>query len=178
MDYFVSGLLNDFVHEFSRHKKLADRAMAGLSDEAFFHAPGGSVNSVAIIAKHLGGNLISRWTNFLTTDGEKPDRNRDGEFKLVAGDTRVSLLAKWDKGWQTLFDSVGTLVDADLGRNVTIRGEAHTVQQAILRAATHSAYHVGQILYLCRLLSPDSPWLTVPPGESGSHRASYLRSGN
>jgi uncharacterized damage-inducible protein DinB len=171
----MTSPLADFSHDFRRHKKLAEKAMAPLSEEAFFHRPGDQVNSIALIVKHLGGNLTSRWTDFLTTDGEKPGRDRDSEFQIKPEDTRAHLLAAWEKGWQTLFDSLEALTEKDLSRTVTIRGEAHTVFQALLRSATHSAYHVGQILYLVRLLQPASPWLTVAPGQSQAASRNYLK---
>jgi hypothetical protein len=159
-------LIQDLIFEFERHKKLADRAMVQLEDEQFFRRPGDLVNPVALIVKHLGGNLISRWEDFLTTDGEKPTRDRDAEFLLTKEDTRESLLAAWERGWTTLFDTVQSLHDADLDQTITIRGEGHTVRQALLRGMSHVAYHTGQILYLARMLQPASPWLTVPPGQS------------
>src|SRR5262249_2440446 len=134
-----------------------------------------SVNPVALIVK-LAGNLASRWTEFLTTDGEKASRDRDGEFRLTAQDTRPNLLAAWERGWLALFDTLQSLGDADLGRSVTIRGEEHTVRQALLRGLTHAAYHTGQILYVVRLLRPESPWLTVPPGQSSKDGGAYLQS--
>ena len=166
----------DFAHEYRRHKNLADRAMASLSDEAFFHRPAETVNPIALIVKHLAGNLVSRWTDFLTSDGDKPSRDRDNEFQLGPQDTRPNLMAAWERGWKTLFDALDGLTDADLGKTVMIREEKHTVRQALLRNATHTAYHVGQILYLARMLSPDSPWLTIAPGQSRTHsRGAYLR---
>jgi len=149
--------------------------MAGLDDEAFIRLPGEAVNSVALIVKHLAGNLRSRWTDFLTTDGDKPGRNRDGEFVLSEADTRAALMAAWEQGWQAILGTIGSLTEADLARTVTIRGEPHTVQQAVLRGTMHAAYHVGQILYLARLVNPAAPWLTIAPGASGVHRPGYLR---
>jgi uncharacterized damage-inducible protein DinB len=166
-------LLSDLTHEFRRHKKLADDALAALNDAAFFERPGAAVNPIALIVKHLAGNFRSRWTDFLTTDGDKPDRNRDNEFTLTESDTRTALLAAWDSGWQTLFETLGQLAESDLDRTVTIRGEPHTVAQALLRGATHTAYHVGQILYVARLVSPERRWLTIPPGGSGQHVPGY-----
>ncbi len=168
-------LLPNLLHEFRRHKDLADRAIASLDDEQFFRRPAEHANSVAIIVKHLGGNLRSRWTDLLTSDGEKPDRNRDGEFVIAAADTRASLTAAWERGWEAVLGTVAALREADLGRTVTIRGEPHAVLQALVRGLTHAAYHVGQVLYLARLLRPDSPWLTVPPGQSGAVRGGYLK---
>ncbi len=172
----MNNLLADLTHEFRRHKALADRAMAQLDDEQFFHRPGEAVNPIALIVKHLAGNLASRWSDFLTTDGDKPSRDRDGEFRLTEQDTRANLLAAWERGWQTLFDTLAGLQASDLEKTVTIRGEAHTVVQALLRGATHAAYHTGQILYVVRLLRPDVVWLTIAPGQSRSHqRGTYRR---
>jgi uncharacterized damage-inducible protein DinB len=165
----------DALHEFRRHKALADKAMAALSDEEFFHRPAPQVNSAAIIVKHLAGNLLSRWTDFLTTDGEKPTRDRDGEFILTPHDSRQDLLAAWDRGWQAAFDSLAALTDADLARTITIRGEPHTAAQAMVRGMTHAAYHVGQIMYLSRLLEPNSAWQTIAPGQSAQHQPSYRK---
>jgi uncharacterized damage-inducible protein DinB len=169
----MNELLPDALHELRRHKSLADRAMAALDDDQFFRRPAEHVNSVAIIVKHLAGNLLSRWTDFLTTDGEKPGRDRDGEFVIGPNDARASLFAAWEDGWQTLLGTLASLRESDLTRTVTIRGEKHTVHQALLRAMLHASYHVGQILYLVRLLRPDSDWLTIPPGQSRGQRGTY-----
>jgi uncharacterized damage-inducible protein DinB len=109
----------------------------------------------------------------LTSDGEKPDRDRDGEFVLAPADTRASLLAAWETGWGTLFDALAQLGPADLEKTIRIRGEPHTVAQALLRGLSHAAYHTGQILYLARLLHPEAPWLTIAPGRSRQHRPGY-----
>ena len=170
----MTDILKNFEHEFGRHKELADRAMAELSDEAFFARPADHVNSVAIIVKHLAGNLRSRWTDFLTSDGEKSDRNRDGEFVLTDQDTRANLLAAWERGWLAVFGAVAGLTEGDLEKKITIRGEPHTVFQALLRGLNHAAYHTGQILYVVRLLRPDSQWLTIAPGQSRTHDRRYL----
>jgi hypothetical protein len=131
------------------------------------------VNPIALIVKHLAGNLTSRWTDFLSSDGEKPTRDRDGEFRLTEQDTRPRLLAAWGAGWKVLFDTIAGLKESDLGKTVLIRGEAHTAYQALLRALTHAAYHVGQITYLTRLLRPDATWLTIPPGHSRGVQGGY-----
>ena len=172
----MEHLLADVRYELRRCKDLADRAMAHLDDGELFRRPAAHANPVAVIVKHLAGNLLSRWTDFLATDGEKPGRDRDGEFVLTAEDTRASLLAAWERGWQALFDTLDYLGSVDLDRSVTIRGEAHSVRQALLRGLSHASYHTGQILYLVRLWRPDSPWLTVPPGESRKERGGYLAS--
>jgi hypothetical protein len=127
------------------------------------------MNSVATILRHLGGNLQSRWTDFLTTDGEKPSRNRDSEFEDWPGD-RNSLLAFFETGWQTCRSTIELLTTEDLAKSVTIRGEAHTVPQAIERSITHTAYHVGQIMLISRIVHDGSwQWLTIKPGGSQQH---------
>ena len=163
----MDDFLQDLHHEFRRHKGLADRALAELDDAQFFHRPGPLVNPVALIVKHLGGNLVSRWTDFLTTDGEKQSRDRDSEFLLSESDTRVSLMASWERGWSVLFDTLASLKDSDLGRTVTIRGEPHTVLQAINRQLAHYSAHVAQIIFLAKHLR-SSHWksLSIPRGRS------------
>ena len=172
----MDELLTDMRHEFRRRKDLADRAMVQLSDQEFFRRPAGHVNPVALIVKHVAGNLVSRWTDFLTTDGEKATRDRDGEFLLTERDTRADLLAAWERGWKTLFDTLDGMTDADLGKKVTIRGEVHTVRQALLRGVLHVAYHTGQVLFLVRLLRRESTWLTIAPGQSRDQPGIYRRS--
>jgi uncharacterized damage-inducible protein DinB len=169
----MSDLLGDLGHEFQRHKVLAERALASLSDAQFFERPAPHVNSAAIIVKHLAGNLVSRWTDLLTTDGDKPTRDRDGEFVIKPDDTRAVLLAALERGWQAVFDTLDSLTVGDLEKTITIRGEPHTVLQALLRGLDHVAYHTGQILYLARLLAPEGPWLTIPPGQSRAARGGY-----
>jgi hypothetical protein len=171
----MDDFLADLRYEFRRHKGLADRAMGQLDDHDFFRRPGELVNPVALIVKHLAGNMASRWTDFLTTDGEKPTRDRDGEFLLTDGDTRENLMAAWERGWGVLFDTLAGLTEADLPTSVTIRGEAQSARQALLRGMSHVAYHTGQILYLVRLLKPDSAWQTVPPGRSREVPGAYRR---
>jgi len=171
----MDDFLADLRHEFQRHKGLAERAMAQLDDQAFFHRPGEQVNPVALIVKHLAGNMASRWTDFLTTDGEKLTRDRDGEFLLTDEDTRENLMAAWERGWGLLFETLAGLTDTTLPATVTIRGEPHSARQALLRGMSHVAYHTGQVLYLVRLLRPDSTWLTIPPGQSRGVPGGYRR---
>src|SRR5262245_53367645 len=171
----MNSFISDFRHDFRRHRQLAQRAMGQLDDDAFFRAPGEQVNPIALIVKHLAGNLLSRWTDFLTTDGDKPTRNRDNEFALGANDSRSHLIQQWNAGWSALEQTLDSLRESDLSKTITIRGEAHTVQQALLRGMSHVAYHVGQILYLVRLLKPDATWLTIAPGQSRQHKASYRK---
>jgi hypothetical protein len=171
----MDELLSDLLFEFRRHKGLADRAIAELADRQFFERPAEHVNPVALIVKHLAGNLVSRFSDFLTSDGEKPSRDRDTEFLLGEQDTRAELLAAWERGWETLFDTVQRLTRSDLEKTVTIRGEPHTVRQALLRGMSHAAYHTGQILYIVRLLRPDSTWLTMAPGTSRGASGGYRK---
>lgn len=148
------------------HRRMIDGVLKQLSDEELVRRPASGMNSVAVILRHLGGNLKSRWTDFLTTDGEKPNRNRDTEFEEWPGD-RASLIAFFDDGWQAWRASIESLTIDDIAKTVTIRGETHTVPQAIERALTHTAYHVGQIMLIARLCHDgDWQWLTVPPGGS------------
>jgi hypothetical protein len=169
----MDAVLPDLLHEFRRHRTLAERALHDLDDNAFFARPAPHVNPVAMIVKHLAGNLLSRWTDFLATDGEKPTRDRDGEFILTPLDTRERLMHHWSRGWDVLLETAGNLTDADLAKTITIRGEPHTVYQALIRALTHIAYHTGQVLYLVRLFKPNAPWQTIPPGQSAAHLPSY-----
>jgi uncharacterized damage-inducible protein DinB len=170
----MTDFLIHVAHEYRRHKDLAERAVAALDDAEFFHRPGAAVNPVALIVKHVAGNLRSRWADFLTADGDKPDRDRDAEFVLTEADTRASLLAAWEQAWVVTFDNLSALTPADLDWVVTIRGEPHGVMQAILRNLTHTTYHVGQILYVARMLRPDAEWQTIPPGGSREHKPAYL----
>jgi uncharacterized damage-inducible protein DinB len=172
----MSSLLQALEHEFRRHQSLADKGIAQLEGNLFFARPAPHVNSAAVIVKHLSGSMHSRWTNFLTSDGEKPDRDRDAEF-AVGAETRAELLADWDRGWAALYEAMAGLTDADLERTVFIRNEPHTVLQALLRGLSHATYHVGQILYLARLANPEGEWLTIPPGKSKEPRLGYLATG-
>lgn len=171
----MEAFLQDSLHEFRRYKSLAENALAELSDDDFFHRPAAHVNSPAIIVKHLAGNLQSRWNDFLATDGEKPSRDRDGEFEISGDESRETLMAAWDAGWTALFGSLGELGSDNLRISVMIRGEAHSVHQAILRASSHVAYHVGQIMYLVRWMRPDATWQTAPPGGSRGLSGSYRK---
>jgi hypothetical protein len=167
-------MLSEIRAEFRRYRKMAEDTLADLDDKSFFHKPGTAVNPIALIVKHVGGNLRSRWTDFLTTDGEKPDRQRDTEFEILAGDSRDSIMQRWQTGWSVLETTLGSLSNLDLDRTITIRGEVMSAREASLRSVTHTAYHVGQILYLARLLQPDRKWLTIPPGQSSKFSQPYL----
>ncbi len=160
------------VREFRRMKALADGAMAQVSSDQFFAVPSEGDNSIAIIVKHVGGNLVSRWTDFLTSDGEKPGRNRDMEFEIGAEDTHTALLLQWERGWSALFGALEPLTDGDLDRTIRIRGESLSVLQAINRQLTHYSYHVGQIVYVAKHYAGGS-WrsLSIPQGQSAQFNA-------
>lgn len=155
-----SPILEAQLKEFRKYKALVEKALAQVSDKDFFRQIDPESNSIAVIMKHLAGNMRSRWTDFLTTDGEKPDRDRDGEFVIDGDDTRAGLEARWQAGLNLSFGAVEALSDADLGREVLIRGEPHTVQRAICRNLAHLAYHAGQIVFLARHLASDH-WQTL-----------------
>jgi uncharacterized damage-inducible protein DinB len=159
---FTTSYLADSRELFRYYKKLAERAMDQLSDEQLFAVLDHEANSIAVIVKHMAGNMRSRWTDFLTTDGEKPDRDRDNEF-VAPPATRKALMDQWEAGWARVFQALDPLTDADLSRTVTIRGEAHSVMQAINRQVAHYAHHVGQIVFLAKHLACDR-WqsLSVP----------------
>jgi hypothetical protein len=175
----MSAYLTDIIFNFRRYKELGEKAFRQVDDAIFFKKLGEHSNSIAIIVKHVGGNLASRWTDFLITDGDKPWRDRDAEFVIGPEDTREKLLAAWERGWSALFAALSGLHEADLEKRITIRGEEHLVFQAIHRSLAHTAYHVGQITYLCRLQKTDGwEWLTIPPGQSEQWRAAggnYLK---
>src|SRR5581483_6356193 len=139
---FTTDYIEDSIELFRYYKRLAERAMEQVSDEQLFTTLDGEMNSIAIIVKHIAGNMRSRWTDFLTTDGEKPDRQRDLEF-VQPPQSREALMALWEEGWQCVFTALTPLTDADLTRQVWIRGEAHSVMQAINRQVGHYACHIG-----------------------------------
>ena len=163
---FTTSYLEDSLTLFRYYKKLAERAMEQVTDEQLFAALDEEANSIAVVVKHMAGNMRSRWTDFLTTDGEKPDRDRDTEF-VDPPATRKALLDVWEDGWARVFRALEPLSDADLGRTVTIRGEAHSVMQAINRQVAHYAHHVGQIVMLAKHFAHDR-WqsLSVPRNRS------------
>jgi Protein of unknown function (DUF1572) len=160
------------IREFKRMQALAEGALSQLGDEQFFAVPSEGDNSIAVIVKHVGGNLLSRWTDFLTSDGEKPGRNRDTEFEITGGDSRPALMQQWEAGWKALFSALEPLNEADLKRTITIRGEPLTVLQAVNRQLTHYSYHVGQIVYVAKHYAGNS-WrtLSVARGKSTQFNA-------
>lgn len=169
-----TNYLQDSIGLFHYYKKLSERAMAQCPDEELFVTLDAESNSIAIIIKHMSGNMRSRWRDFLTTDGEKPDRNRDTEFETPAT-TRAQLMEEWESGWKYLFDALEPLTEADLTRTVTIRSEPHSVMQAINRQIAHYAHHSGQILFLAKHLTfaTTAKWesLSVPRGKSAEFNA-------
>ncbi len=163
---FIDNYKADAIQSFRNYKRMAERAMEQVSDDEFFQTIDAESNSIAIIVKHIAGNLHSRWRDFLTTDGEKPDRNRDTEFEMI-GDAREALMQFWESGWQTLFNNIGPLTPEDFSTTIMIRGEPHTVVEAINRQLTHYSYHVGQIVFLAKhLRSSDWKTLSVPRNKS------------
>ena len=163
---FTTSYIKDSVSLFQHYKRLAERAIEQAPDEALFTALDAESNSIAVIVKHMTGNMRSRWTDFLTSDGEKPDRNRDTEFETPPT-TRRELLEKWEEGWRYVFAALEPLGDADVSRTVKIRSEPHSVMQAINRQMAHYSYHIGQIVFLAKHFSAAN-WkaITVPRGKS------------
>ncbi len=166
---FSTSYIKDSISLFRYYKNLAERAMAQCPDAALFTTLDAESNSIAITVKHMSGNMRSRWMDFLTSDGEKPDRNRDTEFEEPPK-TRAELLELWERGWKYLFDALEPLSEADVTRTVTIRNEPHSVMQAINRQVAHYSHHIGQILFLAKHLTFSSmgKWqsLSVPRGQS------------
>src|SRR5712671_4473960 len=168
---FTTSYLMDSLDLFRYYKNLAERAMAQVSDEQLLTVLDGEANSIAVVVKHMAGNMRSRWTDFLTRDGEKPDRNRDTEFE-DAPKTRAALMELWERGWKYVFDTLEPLGDEDLVRTITIRAEPHSVMQAINRQVAHYSYHLGQIVYVAKHLAGNK-WqtLTVPKKKSAEFNA-------
>ncbi len=163
---FTTSYLRDSLSLFLYYKQLAERAMEQVSDEQLVAVLDGEMNSIALIVKHMTGNMRSRWTDFLVSDGEKPDRQRDTEFEHPPA-TRPELMALWEDGWRRVFTALEPLSETELDRPVEIRGESHSVMQAINRQIAHYAYHCGQIVFLAKHLNA-TEWksLSVPRGKS------------
>jgi hypothetical protein len=169
--------LQDIRIQACKLKELADKALVQVHDEDLTVTLDPEANSLAMIVQHLAGNLRSRWTDFLTSDGEKPDRDRDAEFESQDGTTRTGLLASWDDGWGYLFATLDGLTVEDLGKTVYIRSEPHTAVQAINRGLTHAAYHVGQIVLLSKhFASADWKTLSIPRRQSQQFTDAMRRS--
>jgi hypothetical protein len=163
--------LDDSLVQLRKLRSQAEKAIAQIDDEQLFATLDPESNSIALIMKHIAGNMRSRWTDFLTSDGEKPDRDRDSEFEQDPGETRALLLERWERGWSILEQTIGSLTPGDLQRTVTVRGEAHTVVQAIGRQMTHYAAHVGQIVLLAKHYAGPN-WKTLSmPRRPGAVRA-------
>jgi hypothetical protein len=169
MQTFEDGFLKDSIKRFKYYKELGDKTFAQLKDEDFFYQPNAESNSIAIIIQHMYGNMLSRWTNFLTEDGEKDWRKRDAEFEATHM-TREDLLSFWNEGWNCLLHTLESLQPDDLMKTVTIRTEPLLVYDAILRQLAHYPYHVGQIVYIGRMIL-EKEWnsLSIPKGESTSY---------
>src|SRR5258708_27346517 len=172
---FTTSYLEDSLSLFRQHKKLAEGAIGQAPDEQLYTVLDEEMNSIAIVVKHMAGNMRSRWTDFLSSDGEKPDRDRDSEF-VDPPPSREALMKLWADGWDCLFTALEPLADADVTRTVTIRGEAHSVMQAIHRQIAHYAYHCGQIVLLAKHFQ-HAQWkpLTVPPGRSADFTKKMLQ---
>jgi uncharacterized protein DUF1572 len=168
----VQNYFEDALKAFRAYKKLAEKAIAQLRDEEFFVTLDEEANSVAVIMKHMAGNMLSRWTDFLSSDGEKPDRNRDAEFEDPEGLTQEALLERWSRGWECLFAALSALGESDLERQVTIRSQPHSVVEAINRQLAHYALHTGQIVFLAKHLAGGT-WrtLSIPRGGSAAWNA-------
>lgn len=170
------NLLPAFIFEFERMKKQCDGAIAQVTDEQLFLSPGTESNSIAIIMQHLAGNMISRWTDFLSSDGEKAWRNRDAEFEATITDKAV-LLERWEQGWNVFLTTLRSLSEEDLAKTVTIRSEPLTALQAIFRQVAHYSYHTGQLVFVARQHC-GANWksLSIPKGQSASHQTgTYLK---
>ena len=170
----VQNYHKDAVSAMRAYKKLAEKAIAQLKDEEFFVTLDEEANSIAVVMKHMAGNMISRWTDFLTSDGEKPDRNRDMEFVIEAQTTKDDVIAYWERGWKCVFDALEPLTVEDFEKSVLIRGEKHTIAQAINRQLMHYAYHIGQIVFLAKhFRSAEWKSLSIPRNRSADFNA-YL----
>lgn len=167
--HFESGFLNDSIKRFKYYKELGDNTFAQLEEKDFFYQPTGESNSIAVIIQHMYGNMLSRWTHFLTEDGEKEWRKRDAEFEHTVM-SKEDLLSFWNAGWDCLLKTLESLQPTDLIKTVTIRTEPLTVYDAILRQLAHYPYHVGQIVYIGRMIR-DTSWksLSIPKGGSQSY---------
>lgn len=165
----IDTTLKNTINVFEYYKTLGEKAMAQITDEALFQIPDEKSNSISVIVKHLHGNMLSRWTDFLTTDGEKEWRDRDSEFEETI-ETREEVMKQWNEGWACVFSALATLQPEDFDKTVYIRNMGQTVLEAIMRQMAHYAYHIGQIVYLARLFN-EGDWktLTIPKGGSAAY---------
>lgn len=175
-DEIAAAYLADVRESFRKLQGTAERAAAQVDDAAFFATLDTEANSIALVMKHMAGNLRSRFTDFLTSDGEKSDRDRDAEFERRSGDTRAAIEARWRDGWATLYAALDAVDPGELLRTVRIRGEPHSIMQALDRQLTHQAYHVGQIVLLAKHhAGPAWRTLTIPRGESQAFNARMMK---
>jgi hypothetical protein len=169
---FTTNYIEDSLVLFRQYKKLAEKAVDQVSDEELFRVIDPEANSIAVIMRHMAGNMRSRWRDFLTSDGEKADRNRDQEFELPGDASRECVMAEWEEGWALAFAALEPLSESDLTKKVLIRGEAHSVMQAINRQVAHYAGHVGQIILLAKhYRSTEWKTLSIPRGKSAEFNA-------
>ena len=169
----VRNYHEDSIASLKSYKKLADKAIAQLKDEEFFVTLDEEANSVAVVMKHMAGNMFSRWTDFLTSDGEKPNRNRDMEFVIEQSTTKQDVLDYWERGWACVFAAIEPLTPEDFEKRVSIRGEEHTIVMAINRQLMHYAYHIGQIVFLAKhFRAGDWNSLSIPRNKSVEFNAS------
>ena len=177
-EQLTKDYLSDALANFRAYKELAEKALDQLNNEELFNAIDEESNSIAVIMKHMAGNMLSRWTDFLTTDGEKPDRNRDLEFVIEPQTTKEGLVTYWEKGWDTVFTALERLRPDDFEKKVMIRGEEHTIVQAINRQLTHYAYHIGQIVFLAKhFRSQEWRSLSIPKNRSAEFNQYLLEKG-
>ena len=175
-DAIVQNYFDDAIKSFRAYKKLAEKAIGQLSDEEFFVTLDEESNSVAVIMKHMAGNMFSRWIDFLTSDGEKPNRNRDMEFVIEPQTTKDQVIDYWERGWKCVYEALEPLRPEDFEKKVTIRGEEHTIVQAINRQMTHYAYHVGQIVFLAKhFRSAEWKSLSIPRNRSAEFNAAMAK---
>jgi Protein of unknown function (DUF1572) len=168
----ASEYLQDAIASFKAYKKLAEKAIEQVNDQELFVTLDEEGNSIAVIMKHIAGNMLSRWTDFLTSDGEKPDRNRDMEFVIEPSTTKEAMLAYWERGWQAVFSALEPLQPQDFEKTVAIRGQVHTIVQAINRQLTHYSYHIGQIVFLAKhFRSTEWNSLSIPRNRSAEFNA-------
>jgi len=177
MVFLVGDLFIDRSKDQSKAlKQTVERALAQISDEEFFRKPGVESHSIAALVKHIGGTLRSRFTNFLTEEGEKPNRDRENEFTIHEGDTREAVMKHWDEGWSKLFASLDELDGEDLTRNVQVRWKKHPALEGVYQQVVHAAQHSGQIIYLAKLYrGEDWEYLTIPKGKSEEYNRQKRR---
>jgi hypothetical protein len=171
-DSLGAAYFDEARRSFRGYKRLADKALEQVDEQQFFYVPDPESNSLAQLVKHISGNMLSRWTDFLTTDGEKPDRDRDQEFVIGPTDTRADLMRRWEAGFSTVFETLQSLASQDIMRTVYVRSEPHTVLQATNRSLAHVSHHIGQILFLAKMVR-GSEWqcLSIPRGKSAEFNA-------